>query len=114
PIRELLDTGLQSDTSSDDGRWAASMKEEILAAELQLTAELAHVKYSLRKILNFKVGDILPIEMPKTVAVKAENIPIFNASFGEHKDKVALKIIDFIEHPKDTTPQYHLQKSKKQ
>lgn len=114
PIRELLDTGLQSDSSSDDGRWAASMKEEILGADLLLTAELAHVKYTLRKILDFKAGDIIPIEMPKTVAVKAENIPIFNATFGEHKNKVALKVTNFIEHPKDTTPQYQLQKSKKQ
>lgn len=114
PIRELLDTGLQSDTASDDGRWAASMKEEILAADIQLTAELAHVKYTLRKILSFKAGDIIPIEMPKTVAVKAEQVPIFNATFGEHNNKVALKVSSFIEHPKDTTPQYHLQKSKKQ
>mgnify|MGYP003624225538 CR=1 FL=1 len=113
PIRELLDTGLQSDSASDDGRWAASMKEEILAADIQLKAELARVKYSLRKILNFKAGDILPIEMPKTVVVKAENVPIFNATFGEHKNKVALKVTSLIEHPKDTTPQYHLQKSKK-
>lgn len=113
PIRELLDTGLQSDSASDDGRWAASMKEEILSADIQLTAQLAQVKYSLRKILNFKAGDILPIEMPKTVVVKAEHVPIFNATFGEHKNKVALKMTSLIEHPKDTTPQYHLQKSKK-
>ena len=113
PIRELLDTGLQSDTASDDGRWATSMKEEILAADVLLTAELTRIKYSLRKILNFKTGDILPIEMPKTVTVKAESIPMFNATFGEHKNKVALKVTSFIEHPKETPPQYHLQKSKK-
>jgi len=113
PIRALLDTGLQSDSTSDDGRWATSMKEEILGADVQLTAQLAQVKYSLRKILNFKAGDILPIEMPKTVVVKAEHVPIFNATFGEHKNKAALKVTSLIEHPKDTTPQYHLQKSKK-
>jgi flagellar motor switch protein FliM len=113
PIRELLDTGLQSDSASDDGRWAASMKEEILGADIQLTAQLAQVKYSLRKILNFKAGDIIPIDMPKSVVVKAEQVPIFNATFGEHKNNVALKMTSLIEHPKDTTPQYHLQKSKK-
>ncbi len=113
PIRELLDTGLQSDSASDDGRWAISMKEEILAADVELSAELAKVKSSLKEILNFKAGDILPIEMPKTVVVKAEQVPIFNATFGEHKNKVALKVTDMIEHPKDTTPQYHLHKRKK-
>jgi len=112
PIRDLLDTGLQSDSSNDDGRWAKSMKEEILAADVHISAELAQVKYNLRKILNFKVGDILPIEMPKTVVGKIENVPIFHATFGEHKNKVALKVTELIEQPKDTSPQYHLQKSK--
>lgn len=113
PIRELLDTGLQSDSSSDDGRWSKSMKEEILAADVELTAELTQIRSSLQKILDFKVGDILPILMPKTVTVKAEQVPVFNATFGEHKDKVALKVTNLIEQPKDTTPQYHLQKRKK-
>lgn len=113
PIRELLDTGLQSDSSADDGRWSTSMKEEILAADVELSAQLTQVDSTLQKILNFQSGDILPIIMPKTVTVKAEQVPVFNATFGEHKNKVALKVTNMIEHPKDTTPQYHLQKRTK-
>jgi flagellar motor switch protein FliM len=59
------------------------------------------------------VGDILPIDMPKTITAKIEGIPIFNATFGEHKNKTALKVTDMVEQPKDTTPQYQLQKGKK-
>jgi flagellar motor switch protein FliM len=113
PIRELLDTGLQSDSAADDGRWSTSMKEEILAADVEITAELTQISSTLQQILDFKAGDILPILMPKTVTVKAEQVPVLNATFGEHKDKVALKVTSIIEHPKDTTPQYHLQKRKK-
>jgi len=110
PIRELLDTGIQSDSSTDDGRWKKSMQEEVLLADVNLSAEFTQIEMSLKKILAFKAGDILPIEMPKTVVTKAEGIPLFNSTFGEHKGKTALKIQEIIEHPKDTTPQFVLQK----
>ena len=112
PIREILDTGLQSDSASDDGRWGRSMREEILGADVELSAELTQIDTNLRDVLALKIGDILPIEMPKNITAKIENVPFFNASFGEHKNKTALKVIDLIEHPKDTTPQYQLQKGK--
>ncbi|OUR73225.1 flagellar motor switch protein FliM [Methylophaga sp. 41_12_T18] len=106
PIRELLDTGLQSDRSQDDGRWGKSMREEIMAADVTLAADLTETSLSLQKILALKVGDILPISMPKQVVAKVEDIPMFHATFGEHKNNVALKIVDVIEHPKDTSPLY--------
>ncbi len=110
PIRELLDTGIQSDSSADDGRWKRSMKEEVLQAEVSLSTEFTQIEMTLKKILALKAGDILPIKMPKTVVTKAEGVPVFNSTFGEHKGKAALKIHELIEHPKDTTPQFVLQK----
>ncbi len=110
PIRDILDTGLQSDSSSDDGRWGRSMREEILGADVELSADLTQINTNLRDVLALNVGDILPIEMPKNITAKVENVPFFRASFGEHKNKTALKVIDMIEQPKDTTPQYQLQK----
>jgi len=106
PIRELLDTGLQSDRSQDDGRWGKSMREEIMVADVTLAADLTETSLSLQKILALEVGDILPITMPKQVVAKVEDIPMFHATFGEHKNNVALKIVDVIEHPKDTSPLY--------
>ncbi|PHS70591.1 MAG: flagellar motor switch protein FliM [Methylophaga sp.] len=113
PIRDLLDTGLQSDRSSDDGRWKTSLSEEILHADVNLSAELATTELNLKQILKLKEGDILPIDMPKTVTSKIEGIPMFNATFGEHNNKTALKIVNMIEHPKDVTHQIQLKKSKK-
>ncbi|MBL4637903.1 MAG: flagellar motor switch protein FliM [Proteobacteria bacterium] len=104
PIRELLDTGLQSDRSQDDGRWTNSMREEIMVADVTLTANLTETSLSLQKVLDLKPGDIIPIDMPKNIIAKVEEIPMFRATFGEHKSNAALKIVDVIEHPKDTSP----------
>jgi len=112
PIRALLDTGIQSDSSSDDGRWSKAMREEVLHADLDLSAEFTRLEMSLKKILSLQSGDILPIEMPKSIIAKAEGVPMFNATFGEHKGKSALKVLNKIKHPKNVTPQFILQKKK--
>ena len=112
PIRELLDTGIQSDSSADDGRWKKSMREEVLLAEVKLSAEFTNIEMNLKNILALKAGDILPIDMPKTVITKAEGVPMFKSTFGEYKGKTALKIHEIIEHPQDVTPQFILQNKK--
>lgn len=113
PIRELLDTGLQSDRSMDDGRWAKALREEIKIAEVELWANLTQSTLSLEQIIKLKPGDIIPIDMPKHVVTMVEDVPMFRASYGEHSEKAALKIQEIIEHPKDHTPTYQLKKGKK-
>ncbi|MEX0615856.1 MAG: flagellar motor switch protein FliM [Methylophaga sp.] len=110
PIRELLDTGLQSDRSADDGRWGRAMREELMIAEVQLSSTLAKTRLSLEQVRQLKVGDIIPIEMPKEVVAMVEDVPMFRATYGEHNDKAALKVTTIIEHPKDPTPNYQLKK----
>jgi flagellar motor switch protein FliM len=113
PIRELLDTGLQSDRSDDDGRWPKSMRDEIMEAKVDLSASLTETVMTLQQVLDLKPGDILPIEMPETVTTLAEDVPVFQSTFGEHNNKAALKIIKFIEHPKEIAPQFNIIKSEK-
>ncbi|MCX4188698.1 flagellar motor switch protein FliM [Methylophaga sp. OBS3] len=110
PIRELLDTGLQSDRSADDGRWGRSMREELMIAEVQLSATLAQAKLTLEQLRNLKAGDIIPIEMADEFVAMVEDVPMFRANYGEHNDKAALKITKIIEHPKDPTPNYQMKK----
>lgn len=109
PIRDLLDTGIQSDSATDDGRWGRSMREEILIADVEMSAELAQIEMSLKNILQLKPGDILPFDMPTEVVSKIEGLPMFNATFGEHDNKVALKINSLIPHPEDSSPTFHLE-----
>lgn len=113
PIRELLDTGLQSDRTADDGRWSKAMREELMVADVEIWAKLAETSLTLAQIHKLKTGDIIPIEMPKNVVAMVEDVPMFRASYGEHNEKAALKIAEAIEHPKDPNPTYHLKKGKK-
>ena len=98
PIRELLDAGIQSDVIEKDERWPGILREEILSARVNLGATLTHTELSLREVLNFKAGDIFPIELPQTVTACVEEVPVFRGTVGASRGNIALKVVENINH----------------
>jgi flagellar motor switch protein FliM len=96
PIRELLDAGVQSDRGERDERWERSLKEEILAAKVELCSNLTEVQMSLQELAALKAGDVIPIEMPEEVEVDAADVPVFRAKLGVSDGNYALKISEWI------------------
>ncbi|MCG7948517.1 MAG: flagellar motor switch protein FliM, partial [Candidatus Thiodiazotropha taylori] len=96
PIRELLDAGVQSDRGERDERWERSLKEEILAAKVELCSSLTEVQMSLQELAELQAGDVIPIEMPEEVEVEAADVPVFRAKLGVADGNYALKISEWI------------------
>lgn len=103
PIRELLDAGLQSDVSEKDERWTSSLLEEIKLAEIPLMSILTEVDLPLRDVMNFKEGDIIPIDLPEEVTLLSEDIPLFRCEYGVSEGMMAVKIKQPIEKKFVTT-----------
>jgi flagellar motor switch protein FliM len=99
PIREILDAGIQSDRTDTDDRWITALREEVKGAEIELESTLAHVQLSLRDIVNMKPGDVIPIEMPEHVTLRAENVPVFRGTLGASNENLAIKIVEQVERP---------------
>lgn len=93
PIRELLDTGLQSDRSEIDTRWITSLKQEVKSAEIEISCILTETELNLQEILDMKVGDIIPIDMPDEVLIRAADTPVLRGVYGESHGSKAIKII---------------------
>jgi flagellar motor switch protein FliM len=100
PIRELLDAGVQSDRGERDERWEESLREEMMAAKVELRSTLAHVDMTLRDIAHLKVGDVIPLELPDLVEVKAEDMPVFRGQLGVSEGNYAIKVKEWIQHRK--------------
>ncbi len=98
PIRDLLDAGIQSDRGEKDERWEVALREEIVEAELELRVEIAQVETSLRRLAEYEVGDVVPIDKPEIVEVTTENLPIFTASLGISNDNYAVQLEEWIVH----------------
>mgnify|MGYP002622135968 CR=1 FL=1 len=102
PIRDLLDAGLQSDSSDYDERWVKSLRDEIELAPLEITTSLTQFVMSLKDVKNMKPGDVIPIDPPDIVTATVEDIPVFRAKFGVSRGNQALKVVEMIRHDQIT------------
>ncbi|MCG5499523.1 flagellar motor switch protein FliM [Ectothiorhodospira lacustris] len=92
PIREQLDTGLQSDRADVDDRWVKALREELKLVQVELSAKLTETELTVAEMINLKPGDIIPVEIPQEVTVRAEGIPVFRGKFGTSDGFNAIKI----------------------
>ncbi len=99
PIRQHLDAGVQSDRSEVDERWTVALREEIKSAPVDLKVMLGDLNMSLRDVMELKEGDILPIDMPDTVSISSQEIPMFRANYGVSHGNLAVKIKEPIRPP---------------
>ncbi len=93
PIREVLDAGVQSDVDDVDERWINALQQDILDAQVPINASVVKQKISLRQLSRLKAGDVIPVELPETVTVTANGVPIYTAKVGQCNENLALKIV---------------------
>ncbi|MEG7523047.1 MAG: flagellar motor switch protein FliM [Chromatiales bacterium] len=102
PIRELLDAGVQSDRGERDERWEHSLREEILGASVELSSVLTEVNMTLQQLSTLKAGDIIPIEMPEEVEVKAAEVPVFTGKLGVSEGNYSIKISNWMRNSRQS------------
>lgn len=100
PIREVLDAGVQSDIDDVDERWVNALQEDIKEVLVPINATVCRRRISLRDVANFKVGDVIPVEMPDALDMTANGIPIYKATLGTRDGKMALRIRERTKLPK--------------
>lgn len=94
PMREVLDSGVQSDIDDVDDRWQHSLKEDILEAKVPIHGTIVRKEISLRDVAKLKEGDVIPIEMPEIFTLEANGIPVFQGKLGISEENLAVKIIE--------------------
>ena len=97
PIRDLLDAGISSDQGEgDNNRWQILLRNEVMRSKVNLNSLLVEKQLKLGDILDFKKGDVIPIELPTEVLLRAESIPVFKGQVGLSDGNYAIKISDKI------------------
>jgi len=97
PIRELLDAGIQSDRGDIDVRWKSALRGDIKTADVGVNCVLLKKEVSLKDVLGFKEGDILPINLPDQVIVESGEMPLFRGKLGESDGHFAVKLQEKME-----------------
>lgn len=96
PIRDLLYSSMQSDQISSDKRWISTLRKQLQGAEVEIVAELGNTSITLGQILELKVGDIIPIQIPEKTVAHVDSIPLMECSYGQQNGQYALKVERFI------------------
>ncbi|NVK57542.1 MAG: flagellar motor switch protein FliM [Alteromonadaceae bacterium] len=99
PIRELLDAGVQSDKEDTDLRWSKALRDEIMDVQVELSTHMLDFELTLRDVMEFNPGDIIPVEIPEHITVLIEDLPTFRAKLGRSRENLALKITEKIPRP---------------
>jgi flagellar motor switch protein FliM len=99
PIRELLDAGVQSDRVERDERWINAMREEVMDAEVELRPVLTETRVSIGDFIHLRAGDVIPIDLPESVLVFAEDVPVFRGRFGTAGGNSAVRFERVVKRP---------------
>lgn len=93
PIRDLLDA-VSSDRGETDGAWQENLRKEVLRAEVSLNSKLFEKTMTIKEVMNFQAGDVIPFEMAESVIVQAEDVAIFKGKVGLSDGNYAVQIVD--------------------
>ncbi|QDE31925.1 MULTISPECIES: flagellar motor switch protein FliM [Shewanella] len=108
PIRELLDAGVQSDKQDTDMRWSQALRDEIMDVQVGFDANIIEHEVTLRDVMGFKAGDIIPIELPEHIMMRIEDLPTYRCKLGKSRDNLALKIKEKIPRPETVKSELQL------
>ena len=100
PLREVLDSGVQSDVDEHDERWVRALREEITAAKVPLSSTVVRTELKLRDLLSMQAVDVIPVEMPEHMVLCANGVPTFKARLGAARGNLALQILGPITRPR--------------
>jgi len=92
PIRDILFSSVQADGQEPDTRWLHQLTRQVQDAEVELIAELAQTRVTVRQLLGMKPGDFIPIPLKEVVPVKIDQVPVMEARYGTVNNKIALRV----------------------
>lgn len=92
PIRDVLYSALQGDHMEVDKRWISLLKQQVQGAEVELVANIGHTKVTFEQILSMQAGDIIPLEIPRTITVRIDGVPVMDCRYGTVNGRYALKV----------------------
>jgi len=92
PIRDLLYSSMQSDHLTHDKRWVGLLSKQIHSIDLQVAVDLGKATLTLRDVVQFKPGDVIPIEIPEFVTAHVDGVPAFEGHHGVSAGRYAVRV----------------------
>ncbi len=92
PIRDILYSSIQGDSTEPDRRWVKLLSQQIQSASVNLVADLAHAPATVEQLLALKAGDFIELDLNPLVEAKIDGVPIMECYYGTSNGKYALRV----------------------
>ena len=92
PIRDVLFSSAQGDSTEPDKRWVNLMRSQIQSAEVELVVELAKAPATVEQLLGFKPGDFIELDLDPAIQAKVDGVPVLDCHYGTANGRYAIKI----------------------
>lgn len=107
PIREQLESGLPKADGKADAGWLQALRADLLKVKVELDSTLIEVPRTLGEVLRLEPGDVIPVDIPKQVTVRAAGVPVLEGSFGVAQGKNAIRIQEQLTQSPSNSTQEH-------
>ena len=94
PIKDILDSGMTGDVHEVDERWIKALRRDILRASVDLECTVVEKQMSLRDIIDLKQGDVIPVDIPEALTLRANGVPIYKTRMGTSRGNLGLEIVE--------------------
>jgi flagellar motor switch protein FliM len=91
PIRDVLYSSLQADGQEPDRRWLRQLTQQVQAAEVELTAELANTEITVGQLLRLQLGDFIGLPIRDIIPVKVAGVTVMECRFGAVNGHTAVR-----------------------
>jgi flagellar motor switch protein FliM len=96
PIRDVLYSSLQGDHMEADRRWVRLLSKQVQSAEVEVVADLGTAQVSLGDVMKLKTGDVIPLNIPRTLYATVDNVQVMECHYGVFNGQYALRVVNMI------------------
>lgn len=104
PIRDLIYSPMQGDHAEPDRRWNLMLQKRLQEADVELVANLASAELTVADLVKLKAGDVLPIDLGRTIEARVHGVPVLECGYGELNGRYALRVERLL-RPESDIPQ---------
>ncbi len=92
PIRDILYSSIQGDSTEPDRRWVKLLSQQIQSASVDLVANLATAPATVEQLLALKPGDFIELDLNPLVEANVDGVPVMECYYGTSNGKYALRV----------------------
>ncbi len=99
PIRATLLDSLSKEHPNPSVQLTERMREGIQDSQVDVHCFLAGFELTLSELLELKIGDVIPVNIPPTALLQVEQVPVYSGRYGVAQGWRALKIEQTLGRP---------------